>query len=51
LCNILTELGVPIKLVRLIKIYLNETYSEVRIGNQVGLILNGTYQLLVYAIT
>jgi hypothetical protein len=32
LYNILTEHGVPMKLVRLIKMYLNETYSEVHIG-------------------
>jgi hypothetical protein len=32
LYNILIEFGIPMKLVRLIKIYLNETYSEVRIG-------------------
>jgi hypothetical protein len=77
--------GVPIKLVRLIEMCLNETYSKVRIGthlsdkfpiqnglkqadalspllfnfalenvikmseNQVGLKLNGTYQLFFYA--
>jgi hypothetical protein len=32
LYNILIEFGVPKKLVRLIKMYLNETYSKVRIG-------------------
>jgi hypothetical protein len=32
LYNILVEFGVPKKLVRLIKMYLNETYSKVRIG-------------------
>jgi hypothetical protein len=32
LYNILIEFGVPMKLVRLIKIGLNKTYSEVRVG-------------------
>jgi hypothetical protein len=32
LYNILTEFGVPMKLVRLIKVCLNETYSQVCIG-------------------
>jgi hypothetical protein len=32
LYNILVEFGVPIKLVRLIKMCLNETYGKVRIG-------------------
>jgi hypothetical protein len=32
LYNILIEFGVPMKLVRLIKMCLNENYSKVRIG-------------------
>jgi hypothetical protein len=36
LYNILIEFGVPMKLVRLIKIYLNETYSKVRIGKHLS---------------
>jgi len=31
-CNILIETGVPMKLVRLIKVCLTETYSRVRVG-------------------
>jgi hypothetical protein len=72
--EVLLEFGTTKKLVTLIKICLNETYSKVRVGaetgrcpiaiafqlsfgichqevqeNQVGLELNGTHQLLVYA--
>jgi hypothetical protein len=36
LYNILIEFGVPKKLVRLIKMYLNETYSEVHIGKHLS---------------
>jgi len=32
LCNILTELSIHIKLVKLIKMCLSETYSEVQVG-------------------
>lgn len=32
LCNILTEFGIPMKLIRLIIISLNETYSKIWIG-------------------
>jgi hypothetical protein len=32
LYNIVNEFGIPRKLVRLIKMYINETYSEVHIG-------------------
>jgi hypothetical protein len=34
--NILIQFGVPMKLVRLIKLCLNETYSEVRIGKDLS---------------
>jgi hypothetical protein len=32
LCNILIEFGNPMKLVMLMKVCLNETYSRVRVG-------------------
>jgi len=36
LCNILLEFGIPMKLVRLIKICVNETYSRVRVGKHLS---------------
>jgi hypothetical protein len=36
LYHILIEFGVPMKLVRLIKMYLNETYSKVHIGKHLS---------------
>jgi hypothetical protein len=36
LYNILIQFGVPMKLVRLIKMCLNETYSNVRIGKRLS---------------
>jgi hypothetical protein len=36
LYNILIEFGVPMKLVRLITMCLNETYSKVRIGKHLS---------------
>jgi hypothetical protein len=36
LYNILIEFGIPMKLVRLIKMCLNETYSRVRVGKQLS---------------
>jgi hypothetical protein len=36
LYNILTEYGIPIKLVRLIKMCLNETYSRVQVGKHLS---------------
>jgi hypothetical protein len=32
LYNIITEFGIPMKVVRLIKMYLNETFSRVQVG-------------------
>jgi hypothetical protein len=39
LYNILTEFGIPRKLAGLIKMYLNETYSTVRIGRSLICVL------------
>jgi hypothetical protein len=36
LYNILIEFGIPMKLVRLIKMCLNETYSKVRLGKHLS---------------
>jgi len=36
LYNILIEFGIPMQMVRLIKLYLNETYSTVRVGNHLS---------------
>jgi len=36
LYNILMEFGIPMLLVRLIKVCLNETYSRVRVGNHLS---------------
>jgi hypothetical protein len=47
LYNILIEFGLPMKLVRLIKMRLNETYSKVRIGKHLSVsfpIQNGLKQ-------
>ena len=47
LYNILIEFGIPMKLVRLIKTYLTETYSRVRVGKNLSdmfLIRNGLKQ-------
>jgi hypothetical protein len=38
LYHILIELGIPMKLVRLIKMCLNETYSKVRIDKQLSVV-------------
>jgi hypothetical protein len=46
LYNILLEFGVPMKLLRLIKMCLNGIYSKVRIGKHLSescLIYNGKY--------
>ena len=49
--NILIEFGIPMKLVRLINMCMNDTYIKVQGGKHLsyGLKLNGTRQLLVYA--
>ena len=36
LYNILIQFGIPLNLVRLIKIYLNETYSRVWVGKNLS---------------
>jgi hypothetical protein len=36
LYNILIEFGIPMKLVRLIKMCLNDTYSKVRVGKHLS---------------
>jgi hypothetical protein len=36
LCNILIEFGIPMKLVRVIQLCLNDAYSKVRIGNHLS---------------
>jgi hypothetical protein len=36
LYNILIEFGIPMKLVRLIKMFMNETYSRVRVGKHLS---------------
>jgi hypothetical protein len=36
LYNIFTEFGIPIKLLRLMKMYLNETYSRVQVGKHLS---------------
>jgi sorting nexin-29 len=36
LCNILIEFGIPMKLARLIKMCLTETYSRVRVGKNLS---------------
>jgi len=36
LYNILIEFGIPMKLIRLIKMCLNETYSRIRVGKHLS---------------
>jgi len=36
LYNIIIEFGIPMKLVRLIKMYLNETFSRVQVGKHLS---------------
>ena len=45
MCNILTESGIPMKLVRLTKMGLNETYSGVWVGKHLSDIDFSKYQL------
>jgi len=40
LYKILIEFGIPMKLVRLIKMFLTETYSKVRVGKHLSEILH-----------
>jgi hypothetical protein len=47
LCNILIEYGISMKMVRLIKMCLNETYSRIRVGKHlrdIFPIMNGLKQ-------
>jgi hypothetical protein len=51
LYNILIEFGIPVKLVRLIKMCLNETYNRVRVGKHLSdrfPIKNGLKQEMLY---
>ena len=36
MCNVLNEFGIPMKVVRLIKMCLTETYSRVRVGKNLS---------------
>jgi len=44
LYNILSESGIPTKMIRLIKMCLNETYSRVRVGKH----LSGMFPLIIF---